>query len=237
MTRKTRLYLTRSEIFSAAWRRFRSVHGARATPRQHPNYWAACLRMMWQAAKGDAFVLSAIRFDAAEAARKSASRRNSPGRRSYSRGELRLPKRTTTLLPREVSDRYCLRAEGCCLEPIFFNDDPMLIDSKAEVGNGDFVAIWRRRDLVKPGEHQIIIKRLIRFGMVDGKWSAIVEMFNPQVRFAIPWRNIEAMHKCLGVVPKDMPRIKMTDDEFRESIRTEKWRAARSIREPVHAPA
>lgn len=64
------LYLTRSEIFSAAWRRFRSVHGAKATPRQHPNYWAACLRMMWQAAKGDAFALLAIRDDAREQVRK-----------------------------------------------------------------------------------------------------------------------------------------------------------------------
>ncbi len=67
-----RLYLTRSEIFTAAWRRFRSVHGAKATPAQHPAYWAACLRMMWQAAKGDAFVLCAIRDDAREAARKPA---------------------------------------------------------------------------------------------------------------------------------------------------------------------
>jgi hypothetical protein len=68
----TRLYLTRSEIFAAAWRRFRSVHGAKAAPRQHPHYWAACLRMMWQAAKGDAFVLGAIRFDAREATRSAA---------------------------------------------------------------------------------------------------------------------------------------------------------------------
>jgi hypothetical protein len=69
----TRLYLTRSEIFAAAWRRFRSVHGAKATPRQHPHYWAVCLRMMWQAAKGDAFMLLAIRDDAREAARKAPS--------------------------------------------------------------------------------------------------------------------------------------------------------------------
>jgi hypothetical protein len=68
----TRLYLARSEIFAAAWRRFRSVHGAKATPRQAPAYWAACLRMMWQAAKGDAFVLCAIRDDARAEARKLA---------------------------------------------------------------------------------------------------------------------------------------------------------------------
>lgn len=67
---RTQLYLTRSETFSAAWRRFRAVHGSKATPRQHPNYWAACLRMMWKAAKGDAFVLLAVRDDVRDQARK-----------------------------------------------------------------------------------------------------------------------------------------------------------------------
>ncbi len=88
----TRLYLTRSEIFAAAWRRFRSVHGAKATPRQHPHYWAACLRMMWQAAKGDAFVLLAIRDDARETERMAARtyRRAPAFRRSYSRESLKL---------------------------------------------------------------------------------------------------------------------------------------------------
>jgi hypothetical protein len=73
-----RLYLTRAEIFTAAWRRFRSVHGAKTRPRQHPHYWAACLRMMWQAAKGDAFVLCAIRGVAREAARKAPCSFRSP---------------------------------------------------------------------------------------------------------------------------------------------------------------
>jgi hypothetical protein len=89
-TSRKPLYLTRSEIFAAAWRRFRAVHGAKATPRQAPAYWAACLRMMWQAAKGDAFVLCAIRDDQRREAAAKAPRRSLPGRRSYSRGELRL---------------------------------------------------------------------------------------------------------------------------------------------------
>jgi hypothetical protein len=83
------LFLTRSEIFAAAWRRFRSVHGAKATPRQHPQYWAACLRMMWQAAKGDSFVLLAIRDDARAQARPAA-RQPASFRRSYSRDSLKL---------------------------------------------------------------------------------------------------------------------------------------------------
>jgi hypothetical protein len=123
-------------------------------------------------------------------------------------------KRTTILLAKEMPERYCMRIEGNCLEPIFFDEDPMLIDSKADVSNGDFVAIWRRRDLVKPGEHQIIIKRLIRFDVVNGKWSAIVEMLNPQVWFAIPYRSIEAIHRCVGLVPKNMKRYRVTDEKW-----------------------
>jgi hypothetical protein len=88
-TSRKPLYLTRSEIFAAAWRRFRATLGAKATPAQNRNYWAACLRMMWQAAKGDAFVLCAIRDDAREAARKS-SRFSGTGRRARTYGELRL---------------------------------------------------------------------------------------------------------------------------------------------------
>jgi hypothetical protein len=86
------LYLTRSEIFAAAWRRFRAVHGLKATPRQHPKYWATCLRMMWLAAKGDAFWLLTVSDDAREQARQQPRIRRTvrPYRRSYSRGQLKL---------------------------------------------------------------------------------------------------------------------------------------------------
>ena len=86
----TKLYLNRSEIFAAAWRRFRAVHGAKATPRQHPHYWAACRRMMWQAAKGDSFVLLAIRDDQRREAAAKSPRFSGTGRRARTYGELRL---------------------------------------------------------------------------------------------------------------------------------------------------
>jgi hypothetical protein len=56
----TKLYLTRSEIFAAAWRRFRSMKGAKATPKQHPASWRCCLTLAWAAAKGDAGWLMAV---------------------------------------------------------------------------------------------------------------------------------------------------------------------------------
>ncbi|WP_298356937.1 hypothetical protein [Rhodoblastus sp.] len=88
----TRLFLTRSEIFAAAWRRLRVEKGAKATPARHPAYWAAILRATWAAAKGDAFELLAIGTYANEAQRMTA-RAYRPALafgRSYSRARLNL---------------------------------------------------------------------------------------------------------------------------------------------------
>ena len=89
-SKRAQLYLTRSEIFAGAWRRFRDARGPKATPRQHPQYWAACLRMMWAAAKGDACGLMAFRDDARRAAGAKAPRRNWTARPARAHGELRL---------------------------------------------------------------------------------------------------------------------------------------------------
>jgi hypothetical protein len=91
----TRLYLTRSEIFSAAWRRLRAEKGVKAAPAQHRAYWAAILRATWAAAKGDAFELLAIRTYADEAARQRQTRPMTRpaarlAQRFYSRNELRM---------------------------------------------------------------------------------------------------------------------------------------------------
>ncbi|MCW2317614.1 hypothetical protein M2322_003178 [Rhodoblastus acidophilus] len=90
-SKRKQLFLTRAEIFAGAWRRFRSQHGEKATPKQNPSSWRCCLRLMWAAAKGDACWLMAFRDDARREAAKDASpRRSRTGRRSHSRSELRL---------------------------------------------------------------------------------------------------------------------------------------------------
>ena len=92
----TKLYLTRSEIFAAAWALFRSACGAKATKAQHPHYFAACLRNAWAAAKGDAFWLVGIRDVARATARAQvkpvyrAARVGRPIRHTFSRNELKL---------------------------------------------------------------------------------------------------------------------------------------------------
>lgn len=125
-----------------------------------------------------------------------------------------MTQRTTILRPSDMPDRYCMRAEGNCLEPVFFDDDPLMMDTTVRPSPGNFVAIWRRRDLVKPGEHQILVKRLLRFDVVNGVESAIVEMLNPQVSLVFPLSGIEAIHLCRGLVPKSLKRIRVSDDEL-----------------------
>ena len=84
-----KLYLTRSEIFAAAWALFRSARGARP-PRRNTRTISQRLRNAWAAAKGDAFWLVAIRDVARWSARKPAYGYRSPlsGRPSRSRSEL-----------------------------------------------------------------------------------------------------------------------------------------------------
>jgi hypothetical protein len=133
-------------------------------------------------------------------------------------------KRTTLLHPFDMTEEYCIVAEGDCLTPIFCRGDPLRMDPRAIFRSGDFVAIWRRRDLVRPGEHQIIVKRFLRFDIVNGADCAIVEMINPHVRLVIPRWGIEGMHKCVGIVPQDMKRHRMTDEEWLGNREFEKRR-------------
>lgn len=144
-------------------------------------------------------------------------------------------KRTTILHPADMPKEYCMVAEGNCLDPVFCDGDPLQMDSRAIIRPGDFVAIWKRRDLVRPGEHQIIVKRFLRFDIVNGADCAIVEMINPQVRIVIPRWGIEGMHKCVGIVPKEVKRFRMSDEDFLASVRAEKQHAARSTCGPAHA--
>jgi hypothetical protein len=111
------------------------------------------------------------------------------------------------------------------------------MDSRAIIRPGDFVAIWKRRDLVRPGEHQIIVKRFLRFDIVNRADCAIVEMINPQVRLVIPRWGIEGMHKCVGIVLKDVKRFRMSDEDFLASVRAEKQASGARTRRAAHASA
>lgn len=138
-----------------------------------------------------------------------------------------LKRKFDLLDPSELPDIYAMVCEGVCLEPEIKNGACLMFDKNAPFKVGDFVILYRRPELVRPGEHQAIVKRLV---MAPPPWIKfpyrehpdsnvrallIAEQFNPRGCFRIPCEDLLAVHKCLGPVPKGVKRIKATKDEMR----------------------
>lgn len=128
-----------------------------------------------------------------------------------------------------LPDTYCMICEGKCLEPVYL-DGCRLHFSRTEVCKpGDYVALFLRPECVRPGEHQILVKRLVLSSVGAEYWNApdtwvnrgglapvvIVEMHNPDRTLYLHPRNLLGMHKCLGELPAHMKPFKVSDDEVR----------------------
>lgn len=126
------------------------------------------------------------------------------------------PKRHLTIDPSELPDRYAMICEGICLEPEIADGTKLLFDKNEPFTSGDLVVLFRRPELVRPGQHQGIVKRLV---MAPPPWVTfpykdhpksevralvIAEQFNPRRQFAIPCEDLLGIHKCLGPVPEGM---------------------------------
>ena len=122
--------------------------------------------------------------------------------------------------PSRLPDVYAMIVDGDCLEPEISHGACLMFDKNAPFERGDFVVIYKRPELVLPGQHQAIVKRValappswVKFPYrehPDSDVRAIVmfEQFNPHLRFAIPCGDLLAIHKCLGPMPDDMPRVR-----------------------------
>lgn len=125
--------------------------------------------------------------------------------------------------PSALPDRYGMIAEGVCLEPAIADGACLLFDKNAPIARGDFVILFKRPEIVKPGQHQAIVKRLVmppppwvKFPYREHPESevralVIAEQFNPRATFAIPCEDLLAIHKCLGPVPANMRRVMVTE--------------------------
>jgi hypothetical protein len=114
------------------------------------------------------------------------------------------------LQPADLPDRYASIATGDCLEPIF-SDGACLVFSKSEpVEAGDFVGIWLKPEILKEGELQRRVKRLL-FGIWPGMTFpftlsehdgvepiVVLEMLNPPKMLQVRASHILAMHKVVG---------------------------------------
>jgi hypothetical protein len=134
---------------------------------------------------------------------------------------------TTTLHPEELPEHYAMDCEGTCLEPMVMDGTKLLFSRDERYMPGDLVALYFRPEIVKPGEHQVLVKKLV-LGVPHRFWKdpscnagsnikpvVIVEMLNPRKMIYINPDALLGIHKCLGPVPADMTTYKVTEDEVR----------------------
>jgi len=138
-----------------------------------------------------------------------------------------LPKLTTDLHPEEMPPIYCMQTMGVCMEPVYPEGCKLLFSSSEPYRYGDDVAVFLRPECVRPGEHQIIVKRLV-VAPRHGFWrrdyisngniapTIIVEMLNPRKMLYIEPANVMGVHKCLGLVPEGHRTFKVSDDWVRQ---------------------
>lgn len=117
------------------------------------------------------------------------------------------------LIPDEMPDVYAMICEGICLEPEIADGSKLAFDKRVPVQAGDLVVIIRRPEIVREGQHQGIVKRLVTnippwvsFPWVDNPKSevhplVIAEQFNPPRQFMMKCGDILAIHKCMGSFP------------------------------------
>lgn len=136
-----------------------------------------------------------------------------------------MPKLTTSLHPDQMPEQYCMQAMGTCMEPVYPDGSKLLFSSTERYRYGDDVLLWFRPEFVQPGEHQLLIKRLVVAPRLE-YWSGaktktgniaptvIVEMLNPRRMLHFHVEAIMGIHKCLGLVPASMKTYKVKDEDF-----------------------
>jgi hypothetical protein len=110
--------------------------------------------------------------------------------------------------------RYIVKCSGHCMTPLVPDGTPALADTTAKLAAGDLALIYFRPELVKPGEFQASLKRLVlasppfvRFPFKDHPESnvravIIAEMLNPPRRFVIRCDNLLGIHRA-QLLPED----------------------------------
>lgn len=106
--------------------------------------------------------------------------------------------------------------KGDCMSPEIRNNDLAYFDKHEPVKAGDTVMMLFRPELVKPGQMQAQVKRLVtnvphwvKFPFEDHPKSdvlalVIAEMLNPPRQFTVRCRDLLALHKCIGVKPAEV---------------------------------
>lgn len=100
---------------------------------------------------------------------------------------------------------YVLEVEGTCLSPRICHGDLVLVSPTAPLLPGGYVALWPR-----DGRGGLIKRLVVDPGVrpedhVPGGTVVpivVVEMLNPERRFAVAIDKLASLHRVLGVLPK-----------------------------------
>lgn len=133
---------------------------------------------------------------------------------------------TTTLHPDEFPPEYAMICDGTCLEPVYPDGVKLMFSRDERYRTGDFVLLHKRPEFVAPGDHQMIVKRLViappreywQPGWINNtglKPTVIVEMLNPFKLLYIDPARLLGIHKCIGPVPADRTTRILSDADVR----------------------
>lgn len=106
----------------------------------------------------------------------------------------------------DLPETYVSPLTGRCMEPVYADGESLMVTARERPVVGDDVVLWRWPELVRDGEPQGFIKRLVACPagpLARPRGSTLappiyVETLNPPKRYAVPVDELMAVHKCLG---------------------------------------
>lgn len=129
-------------------------------------------------------------------------------------GPSRVPDLSTIPDFSTLPDRYAMQTVGDCLAPIIADGAELVFSQTERPKSGDFVAVYLRPELARPGHISCAVKRLV-LGLPgfctfpftphpDDTVAPVVicESINPRRQFTIDADKLQAVHKCVGIQRK-----------------------------------
>jgi hypothetical protein len=159
-----------------------------------------------------------------------------------------LPSKHPPKLPRLFShaeimalpQEFALRVNGDCMAPEINHGAIVHVNKSGPIKVGDIVVIWRRPDLVKPGESQCMMKRLtlsvpsfVTFPHKDHPQSnalpiLCVHQENPPRGYSIKCSDVIALHLVIGpIAPEQVQEPTAEPARKRAHLRAAKKGGAR----------
>lgn len=107
-----------------------------------------------------------------------------------------------------ANEIYATVVGGDCMAPEIPSGSAVAVDPRALVRSGDLIIIVRKPEFIRAGDPPAVLKRLegrlhrarLARGAYPGEPRLRVSMLTPACCFTIPYSEIAAVHRCLGLV-------------------------------------